>query len=323
MALANYHVKKKQPGKALSVLDDAIKALPRNADVLEMKGRICLADRKYQDALKVFNDLESISAERSLPLKIRTYVLMNDIPKAAEQARRIIALQPNSAYGYLLLASVYESRNDFGRAIDEVKNGIRVDGDSAEAYMELGKLHEKRGNNSEAMNAYQTALKNNHDYVPALFAQGALQEKMGRKKEAIKKYRDALAKSEFYVPALNNLAYLYADGYGSAQEALLLAIKAYKQDPVDPGILDTLGYALLRNGRKEESRKALEKAASLLPNNPTVLYHLAISYRDMGDNRQASAKLRKALQLGNFPEANQARVMLAQLREANSGGRRK
>jgi FimV-like protein len=78
--------------------------------------------------------------------------------------------------------------------------------------------------------------------------------------------------------------------------------------------MDTLGYALLKNGRKEDARKTLEKASALLPDNPTVSYHLAIAYRESGDNGQCKAKLQKALQSGDFPEAQKARTLLAELK---------
>jgi putative PEP-CTERM system TPR-repeat lipoprotein len=321
LMLAGYHMKKNEPGKALSVLGDAIKADPKNFAALEMKGRIFLGQRKYKDAIKAFDDLESISPGRGIPLKVNTYVLTKDIPRAVEQARRTIILEPNSAYGYMLLASIYESSNDLGRAIDEVKNGLRVDENSLEAYLALGKLYDKKNDPAAAMKAFEDALKKNRDYAPAYFAQGALLEKLGKKKEAVNKLREALAKSKYYVPALNNLAYLYADGYGSTQEALQLAVTAYKQQPGSPDIMDTLGYALLKNGRGDDARKVLEKAAALLPNNPTVLYHLAISYKEVGDGKLAASTLQKALQQGEFPEKNQARALFAELNNTNSNRR--
>ncbi len=313
LAMAGYYFKKKELGKALSVLDAAIKAVPRNSALLEMQGRIYLGQNKYKEALKVFDDLESISPDSGLPLKVNTYLLMRDMPRALEQARRIIVLKPNSSYGYILLSSVYESGNDLVRAIDEVKNGIRVDAGSAEAYIRLGSLYERKKDSAAAMKAFEDALKKNPDSATAYFAKGALLEKMGQKKEACQIYRLALEKSENYLPALNNLAYLYADGYGTPQEALRLALVAYKQEPGNPGIMDTLGYALLKNGKKKEARDILEKSAQLLPNNPTVLYHLALYYNSVGERKQASEKLQRAIRLGDFPESNRARILLSEL----------
>jgi len=58
----------------------------------------------------------------------------------------------------------------------------------------------------------------------------------------------------------------------------------------------------------------LEKATAILPNNPTVNYHLALAYQATGDKARAAATLRKALQLGNFPEEQGAKTLLAQLK---------
>ena len=62
----------------------------------------------------------------------------------------------------------------------------------------------------------------------SLRLRGALLDRTGKKSEAAKIYRTILDRADNYAPALNNLAYLCADGYGSKQEALSLAISAFK-----------------------------------------------------------------------------------------------
>ena len=61
-----------------------------------------------------------------------------------------------------------------------------------------------------------------------------------------------------YTPALNNLAYLQADNYGDPGEALDLALKAFRNAPDDPGILDTLGYVMVKNNCVQDGIKLLE-----------------------------------------------------------------
>lgn len=141
-----------------------------------------------------------------------------------------------------------------------------------------------------------------------------LLEATGKKGEAVRKYRQALKKSENYVPALNNLAYLCTEGFGSKEEGLSLALTAFRLEPGNGGVMDTLGYALLQNGRREDARKMLEKASGILPDNPTVNFHLALAYRESGDKAQATARLQKALRSGDFPEAQKARTLLAELK---------
>lgn len=314
LALAAYYAKKKDTTKALNVLDEAIKADAKNAAALEMKGTLLASEKKFNDALKVFDNLDVVSPDRGLPLKIRTLVAMKEIPKAIEQARRITTQKPNAAAGYLVMASIYASQKDYPRAIAEVKNGIRVDAKNPQAHLELGNLLAASKNQAGAMAAYGDALKVQPNFAPALFAQGALLDATGKKKEAVQKYRDTLAKADNYVPALNNLAFLYADGYGSKDEALRLAISAFKLEPGNTGIMDTLGYALLRAGKKDDAKKVLDRAVTLLPGNPTVLYHLALAQKETNDRVSAAKSVQKALTLGEFPESALARGLMAELK---------
>jgi len=315
LAQANYHMKKKETDKAVKVLDEALKIDPRNVSALEMKGRILVSDKKFKDAVKVFDEVEAIKPDAGIVLKVNTYAAMKDTAKAVEQARRVIEKYPNSARGYLLLASVYENQKDYNSAIREVKNGLRADGNDAKAYLYLGRLLEITKDYDRAMAAYVDILRKKPDFVEALYAQGTILDLKGKKKEAADKYRFCLEKLSTFVPALNNLAYLCADGYGKKEEALRLAIQAYKLDPGNAAVLDTLGYALLKNRRTADAKKVLEKSANLVQDNPTILFHLAIAYKESGDKSNAAKTLQKALSLGAFAEANEAKTMLAELRK--------
>jgi tetratricopeptide (TPR) repeat protein len=314
LAQAGYHQKKGETDKAIKVLDEAIKLDPRAAAPLEMKGRLLVAARKYRDALKVFEEIEALNQDAGVALKIATYVAMQETPKAVEQARRLIAKRPSSASGYLVLASVYQSQKDLTSAISEVSNGIRVDAKSVEARIRLGNLFEGRKEFDKAMSAYRDALSIAPDSAAALFSQGALLDRTGKKKEAIGKYRAVLEKTDGFVPALNNLAYLCADGYGDKGEALRLAISAFKREPGNAGIMDTVGYALLKNGRKADAVKVLERAVTQLPKDPTVRYHLALAYKESGDKAKAELSLKKSLELGEGPDATAVRALLAELK---------
>lgn len=313
MALASYYQKKQQTRDALKTVEDALKIDSRNLALLEMKGRLLVAEKKLKDAIKTFDEIELLNPEGGVALKIGAYVTMKETAKAVEQARRIIEKAPNSARGYMVLATVYESQKDYPRAIAEAKNGVRVEGNNLKAIMYLGHLYEVSKDYNQAMSYYTEALRKKPDFVAAIFAQGALLDVTGKKKEAMAKYRMVLEKDDNHVPALNNLSYLAASGYGSKEEALRLAISAYKHDPSNAGILDTLGFALLKHNRPEDARKVLEKAATALPNNPAVHYHLALAYKDTGNKNAAQNSVKKALSLGEFPDSGAARQLAAEI----------
>jgi tetratricopeptide (TPR) repeat protein len=280
-----------------------------------MKGKLLVSEKKYKDALRVFEEVELLNPEAGVALKIGAYVTMKDTSKAVEQARKIVDKYPNSARGYMVLASIYQSQKDFPRAIIEVKNGLRVESTNVQALVYLGNLYEASKDYRQAMTTYEDAMRKKPDFVPVLFAQGALLDLTGKKKEAVGRYRAVIEKSEGYVPALNNLAYLCASGYCSKEEALRLAITAFKKDPGNAGVMDTLGFALLKNSRLDDAKKVLEKAVTLLPDEPTVAYHLAQAYNESKDKANAIKMLQKSLSLGDFADANAAKSLLAELKK--------
>ena len=163
------------------------------------------------------------------------------------------------------------------------------------------------------MKTFQEVKKEFPNYYQADFAMGALNDKLGNKKEALKLYQEVLGKNQQHSASLNNIAYLYAENYSNPEKALDLAMKAYRQDPSQPGIIDTLGYVLYQNGRHEEAQRLLEKAVTLLPENATVAYHLALVQNKLGEKEKTAQTLKKALSLGEFPEKEKAIKMFENL----------
>jgi tetratricopeptide (TPR) repeat protein len=314
LALAGYLQKKGASDKALGVLDEAIKLDPRAVAPLEAKGRILMVQKEYRKALKAFDELEALNEDQGVVLKIGAFVAMQDGAKAVEQAGRLIAKHPGSARGHLVLASVYQGVKDLPSAIIEANKAIGVDGKSVEARLFLGSLHQARKENEKALADYQGALKLKPDSVQAQFAVAEFFDATGKKMEAAARYRAILEHADSFVPALNNLAYLCADGFGKKEEALRFAISAFKLQPGDAGVMDTVGYALLKNGRSAEAVRVLEHATTLLPANPTVRYHLGLAYHQAGDKARSEQALQKALSLGEGPDAKATRELLAQLK---------
>jgi Flp pilus assembly protein TadD len=179
--------------------------------------------------------------------------------------------------------------------------------------MRMAGLHERNGEFDSARRLYEELLRQSPNDHLAIFALGALHDRQGDKREAVRRYREVLALKEDFVPVLNNLAYLYAENFDSKEEALELALKAYRYTPGSPVVMDTLGYSLLLNGRAEEARQMLEKAVAGLPGNPTILYHLALACQELGKMDEAVAYLKKALTLGEFPEMLRSRNLLEKL----------
>jgi Flp pilus assembly protein TadD len=67
------------------------------------------------------------------------------------------------------------------------------------------------------------------------------------------------------------------------------------------------------NGKINEATKTLEKAITLLPDNPSVRYHLALAYRQAGQKDKAKEQVVAALAKNDFLESAQARRLLQEI----------
>jgi len=347
-----YFVRKRDTRNALAILDESLKIAPSYAPALELKGKLLASSQRFSDALAVFNTLESVAPDKGMPFIINThiavkdyanalkviesalaahpekiglraemarvYVLMGDEQRAVASANKIIDPWKNSAAGYIVLATVYDSLNKHTMAIEALKKGVQTDSRNISARIKLGDLYAKSKEYSSALSMYESALKLDPHSVLAHFAEGTVYERMGKNKEALKKYQKVLDESENYVPALNNVAFLYLQGLGSKAEALELAMKAYKAAPELPQVMDTLGLAFVKNGRVAEAFEILKKAVALLPYEPSIQYHLALVYRESGDTAHAKEALSRALKSTDFPEAGEAKLLLEKIVGGNS-----
>ncbi|MRR08144.1 MAG: tetratricopeptide repeat protein, partial [Deltaproteobacteria bacterium] len=189
ITLASYHIRKKEPAKALSLADEGLKGAPNNGALLELKGSLLVADKKYTEALKVYEELEKVAPARAIPLKIGVLVATKNISGAVEQAQKLVAANPKSAAGHLVTASIYESQKDYDRAISAVRNGMAVDPANVQTTMALGGLYEKKKDYVKAVAAYDDILRKSPKNAPALFAKGMAYSQWGKKKEAADLYR--------------------------------------------------------------------------------------------------------------------------------------
>ena len=86
-------------------------------------------------------------------------------------------------------------------------------------------------------------------------------------------------------------------------------------------VLDTLGWAYHGNGENgawqaNSASQTLKPAVAAAPEDPRLLYHLAVVYGAQGHKQEEQATLRKALATNKpFPEMKDAKTRLA----ANKG----
>jgi len=95
--------------------------------------------------------------------------------------------------------------------------------------------------------------------------------------------------------ALNSLSYMLADRGLRLPEAVGLAQRAVKIEPANPSYLDTLGWALFKQGKAEEADAPLAKAAAVLTANSVIQDHHGDLLAHRGRHAEAIAAWERAL----------------------------
>ncbi len=104
-----------------------------------------------------------------------------------------------------------------------------------------------------------------------------------------------MAEDPLNADAMNSLSYMLAEHGVRLPEAVDLAERAVKIEPGNPAYLDTLGWALFKQGRAEEAAEPLAKAAAVLTGNSVIQDHHGDVLAKRGRNADAVAAWQRAL----------------------------
>ena len=152
--------------------------------------------------------------------------------------------------------------------------------DRALHWYNLGAVERRRGHQEAATEALIRACRLDPGLVAAYRELAALFQDRGDYATAARYYDQALLLAPSDPDTLNNYAYLLAEHIpGEAARAVELARRALEARPGDPGILDTLGWALHILGKDAQAVKYLDQAAAAAPANSTIQNHLAQAHR--------------------------------------------
>ena len=122
-------------------------------------------------------------------------------------------------------------------------------------------------------------------------------EQSGDWDNAEKALQTALKISRRHPFVLNYLGYSWLEHNKNINEALFMIFEAYRQNPEDGHIMDSLGWALYRMGKFNDAIKILERAAEYLPANAIICDHLGDAYWQVGRKAEAKFQWQHALSL--------------------------
>lgn len=220
---------------------------------------------------------------------------------AESAAKKISEIDGTDPRGPLALAETRASRGDHRGAaalLEPVLAALR-DQPPGEAYsrvaMELAEALEKSGDRIRAVRVLEDARSRDARDPELTRALAAAYNRDKKAEPAERLYRELLAQDPGDAQALNGLGRLLAERKERLGEAAELVQRALAGDPDNPAYLTSQGWVLVQQGKVEEGRVVLERAATASPNDSFVLDRLAESLFQLKRYREAVAAWDRAL----------------------------
>lgn len=320
-AFIRYAVSKARNGendRALEILAQGRKLNPMSLRLAQTRASVLFEMKRFQEVLQLCNEMEKIEQGAALGLRIRTHMIMGDSDKAIRSARQIVDFFPKQPVGYLTLYRIYSSIGDSERAYGILKEAQQKCGPKSVIMTTFSGYYSSRGEYKKALNFVDAAIKRNEQDHAAHTIKGNILLQMGYEKKAADSFSKALQYSDRYVPALNNLAMLYVEDPETSLEAMRLAYTAYLQEPLEPTVLDTFGYTLIKNDRAKEAVPVLEKALSINGDDPSIGYHLGLAYLDSGRSEEALVYFKKVAECVSCQESGEAVKLISRINKDSS-----
>jgi tetratricopeptide (TPR) repeat protein len=223
---------------------------------------------KSRDVIKDFL-MTAPQDTRGLFLLSTANLRLGEIAGAEDVARKLLAIDPESIQGLHALSSALIARDDY-RGIVELLTPLAKD--------------------------VKGRAKGRESDAALLLAQLAhAHTELGQHEQAIAALTTAISSDPKSAPALNSLGYTLADRGERLPEAIAYIERALAIEPDNPSYIDSLGWALFKQGRAQEAEPHLAKAASAEPEQSVIQDHYGDVLSRLGKHQDAIAAWERAL----------------------------
>ena len=234
-----------------------------------------------------------------------------------------LAIEPDNELARSMLINSYWQKGDFSKVSEMCKQAQLYNPDEIgyDFYHALALLRLEKEDSViiKALSKAEQKITAETDTTMATTIYSILGDVLysdGQSKKAFECYDKALEWTKDEPQVLNNYAYYLCLDGGDLSKAEQMAFKAYKQDPVNPNVLDTYAWILFLQKRYEDARIYIDEAlrCDSVPSS-VVLQHAGDIYSKIGNMEKAmdywqqafaldsgDALLEKKIKLGKYIE---------------------
>ena len=251
--------------------DDEFKAQAFVGDLLYQDGQIEEAIRYYLNAVDL--SPANYSVWQNI---LNIEADLNQYDSLVKHAKQALEYFPNQALLYYFAGTGHLINKDYKKSVRMLEQGRKYTVDPnllTVFYGQLGDAYNGMNELEKSFRAYDKALENspNNDHV------------------------------------LNNYSYFLSMQNKDLDKALEMSTQLIEMHPNNPTYLDTHGWVLYSVGKFKESKKFLERAASM-EEDGTVIEHYGDVLFQLGDVDEAIKQWERARDLGNASELIEKKI---------------
>jgi tetratricopeptide (TPR) repeat protein len=215
--------------------------------------------------------------------------------RAEALARDALTKDPDQPRMIRLRAQALLKGGKAAEANKLLEAGAAKEPESREYVVGLADLYADQKRTDDALRLLDEARKKFGDDHTLTMRVANVYEGGGRLADAERELRKLMAEDPLDADAMNSLSYMLAEHGQKLPEAVELAQRALTIEPGNPAYLDTLGWALFKQGKTAEAAESLSKAAAVLTGNSVIQDHHGDVLAKTGKKSDAIAAWQRAL----------------------------
>jgi tetratricopeptide (TPR) repeat protein len=273
--------------------------------------------KNYQESLEWVNRcLEKTPADEQVRLlKINILSAMNNFSGAADTIKGWIKEKPDDQKWYHTLYLLCKNGLSHQKALALLEDIVQEHPTMLTGYLYLADLNARIGNPQTALVYHTKALEIVSDSLlktKILFNMAQLHYAQQQFDAAEKVLEQGYALNQTFLPLLNLLAYHYATQSKNLKQAEKLIDEVLKVS-TNPHFLDTKALVLYKKKQYKKALKILKAIEPQMPNDFSVLKHLAKTQYRLGNKQEAMKIINNAVKCAHCEaEKNKADFMIAQ-----------
>jgi tetratricopeptide (TPR) repeat protein len=305
LRLVSLYVAQKGTDPAIGHLDYLLKQNPGDLHAQVRKAQIYGEQGNFAAAIE---ELNAVLRDRPHELRVRDflgllYEEMKDYERAIQAYQANIQIDPTFFDSILHLGFVSYRLKRNEEALSYLDQAVKLNPKRPEPYLLLGLTYFQMKEYQQAKARLEDGIHQDPSNAELHFNLGTAYDKLDRFDEVVKAMEQALELDPEHADALNYLGYSYADRGINAEEAVSLTQQAVTLRPHNGYYVDSLGWALYKVGRIEEALEMMQRAVSLVPDDPVIYEHLGEIFLLREEHEKAREAWIHSLQLDSTNDA--------------------